>query len=573
MKKVGINQKVYSIIALVLILLSISVAVLVAYHIKEYGILKSKESGTVLARSVRDGLTAHMIHNIMDERFIYLDNITKDQKIENIKIVRSNSVVQQYGKGIKGETLYDEIEVEVLNSGLEKTKLLTKENSHYLRVTIPYTATATANPNCITCHNGNVGEVLGAISMEINIDDVLKETENIVIKIIVFILLVAVICIVIANYYIKPYIKLFNDLENGIQKAYHGNFDYHIKTKLDNEAGVVASRLNDLSNIFLFKKTIESDLSKDVIYKRINHILQTKFNLKNIALFEACAVDKSSTMIYGSKYDEAKLEKFINANDCRASRLDDTVISTEFANICDNCILRDCHYVCIPFRLGNKKTLIVNIEFDTLEELEGFKSSVPIVTNYIETAKPVLESKILLEKLEEKALKDPLTGLYNRRYLEKFINSNLNNKGFEYSALMIDIDYFKMINDTYGHDVGDKVLKILADVLVRNIKGSDVACRYGGEEFIVILVDATKQIALKISENIRKDFERQKFESKGEIFSKTLSVGVATYKEDASNHWQTIKCADEALYFAKNNGRNRVCEFKTNMHKGQREIY
>jgi two-component system, cell cycle response regulator len=573
LKKVGINKKVYSIIALVLVFLSISVSILVAYHIKEYGILKSKESGTILARSVRDGLTTHMIHNIMDERFIYLENITKDQKIENIRVVRSNSVAQQYGKGIKGETLYDELEVEVLNSGIEKTKLIKKDESDYLRVTIPYTATATANPNCITCHTGNVGEVLGAISMEINIDDVIKESEGIVFKIVGFILFVAIMCLFIANYYIKPYIKLFNDLEEGIQKAYHGNFDYHIKTKLENEAGVVANRLNDLSSIFLFKKTIESDLSKDIIYQRIDHILKTKFDLKHTALFETCSLEKSETRVYGSKDDEAKLEKFISSNDCRASRLDDIVVSSEFANICDNCIVRKCEYICIPFRLGNQKTLIVNIEFDTKDELNNFKGLVPIVSNYIETAKPVLESKILLEKLEEKALKDPLTGLYNRRHLEKFINSNLNNKGFEYSSLMIDIDYFKMINDTYGHDVGDRVLKILAEVLIRNIKGSDVACRYGGEEFIVILVDATKQIALKIADNIRKDFERQKFESKGEVFSKTLSVGVATYKIDASNHWQTIKCADEALYFAKNSGRNKVCEFSANMHQGQKEIY
>jgi diguanylate cyclase (GGDEF)-like protein len=130
-----------------------------------------------------------------------------------------------------------------------------------------------------------------------------------------------------------------------------------------------------------------------------------------------------------------------------------------------------------------------------------------------------------------------------------------------------------MTNDEYGHDIGDKVLFLLGEILIQNIKGSDLACRYGGEEFIVLLVGATKQIAVKIAENIRLDFEKQNFSSNNESFHKTLSVGVATFKEDANNHWHTIKCADEALYYAKNHGRNKVVKFTQDMHTGKKELY
>ena len=573
MGKISTKSKAYSAVIVVLILLTMIISVLVIYSFQEYGLKKTKQSASILAQSVRDGLTTHMIHGIMDKRDIYLDTIQKNQKIKNIRVVRSNSVVEQYGDGQNNETAYDEIEKEVLISGEERSRVIEKNDQHFLRVTIPYIATAISTPNCISCHNGNVGEVLGAISMEVNMDEVIGDSRQIVFKIIFISLLLVIVSLVLVGRYIKPYIKLFNDLEEGIQKAHHGNFDYFIDTKLNNEAGKVARKLNDLSSIFLFKKTIENDASKEYVYQRLLYIMQEKFQLKKVALFETSLFDKYETLYYGYGFEEEKLEQFIASKECRALRTNDVVYSSDFEHICNNCTQGCDKYICLPFSIGKEKTLIVNIEFDSKIELQRFRKEVPILTNYIQTAKPVLESRILLEKLEEKALKDPLTKLFNRRYLDKFINDNINNTKFEYSILMIDVDYFKMTNDDYGHDVGDKVLVALGEILVKNVKGSDVACRYGGEEFIVHLVGANKNIATKIGENIRKDFEKQNFEAKSETFHKTLSVGVATFKEDADNHWHTIKCADEALYFAKNHGRNRVIQFAQEMHIGKKELY
>jgi diguanylate cyclase (GGDEF)-like protein len=526
--------------------------------------MKAKENASILARAVRDGLTAHMVNGIMAQRYSYLDSVQRDQQIENIRVVRSNSVINQYGSGEAKEITYDTFEKQALNSGKEISKFITKNGNKYMRVTIPYIATATSQPNCITCHQAKIGDVLGAISMEVSVDDVLSEGEDIILKVLGSILLIALIAILIANFYIKPYVKLFSDLEDGIQKAYHGNFDYNIQTKLTNEAGVVANRLNDLSSIFLFKKTIENDLSKESIYQRILYVMKNKFYLENVAFFEVCEIDKSKTKLYGYGYnnDDEKLKKFITSNECRASRTNKIVLSSDFNKICDNCILRDCEYACIPFAIGKEKHIILNVEFSSKKELTIFKENIPIISNYIETAKPVLETKILLEKLEEKTLTDPLTGLSNRRFLENYISSHLENKNFFYSVLMIDIDFFKKINDTYGHDMGDKVLKKLSEVLIRNIKGIDVACRYGGEEFTIILVDANKDAAVKIAENIRNDFATQRFEYKEEFFTKTLSIGVATFDESMSDHWHTIKCADDALYVAKNSGRNKVSQYE-----------
>lgn len=573
MRNISTKNKAYSVIVIILILLATIISFLVVYGFQEYGIKKTKQSASVLAQSVRDGLTTHMIHGIMDQRDIYLQTIQKNQKIKNIKVVRSNSVIEQYGDTQNSETIYDEIEKQVLTTGEEKAKIIERGSHHFLRVTIPYIATAISTPNCISCHNGSVGEVLGAISMEVNMDDVINDSKQIVFKIMLVSLLLVVVSLVLVRRYIKPYIKLFNDLEEGIKKAHHGNFDYYIDTKLNNEAGKVARKLNDLSSIFLFKKTIENDATKEYVYQRLLLIMQQKFQLKKVALFETTLFDRHETHYFHYGFDDKKFEAFVSASECRALRTNDIVYSSDFDNICSNCTQECEEYICLPFAIGKQKTLVVNIEFDSQDEMQKFRKEVPVLKNYIQTAKPVLESRILLEKLEQKALKDPLTKLYNRRYLEQFMGENINNSKFEFSVLMIDIDYFKMTNDEYGHDIGDKVLVYLGEILIQNIKGSDIACRYGGEEFIVLLVGATKPIATKIAHGIRKDFEKQNFEAKSETFHKTLSVGVATFKEDADNHWHTIKCADEALYFAKNHGRNKVVEFTQNMHTGKKELY
>jgi len=560
----SINKKVNIIMALIMFLLAVSIAALVSYSFKQYGYMKAQENASILARAVRDGLTAHMVNGIMAQRHSYLESVQRDQQIANIRVVRSNSVINQYGGGESKASVYDELEKQSLNSGKEISKFITKNDNTYMRVTVPYIATATSQPNCITCHEAKIGDVLGAISMEVSVDDVLSEGEDIIFKILGAILLIAFIAIVIANFYIEPYVKLFSDLEDGIQKAYHGDFDYNIQTKLTNEAGVVANRLNDLSSIFLFKKTIENDPNKESIYQRIVYVMKTKFYLDNVALFEVCEIDKTKTKLYGYGYsNDEKLKKFTALSECRASRTNNIVLSSDFDKICHNCILRDCEYACIPFAVGKEKHLILNVEFPSKRELTIFKEIIPIISNYIETAKPVLETKFLLEKLEEKTLTDPLTGLSNRRFLENYFANHLESKNFFYSVLMIDIDFFKSINDTYGHDMGDKVLKKLSEILIRNIRGNDVACRYGGEEFTIILIDANKDVAVKIAESIRNDFSAQRFEYKEEVFTKTLSVGVATFDESMSDHWTTIKYADDALYVAKNSGRNKVSVYNT----------
>ncbi|ACS55674.1 PleD family two-component system response regulator [Rhizobium leguminosarum] len=163
----------------------------------------------------------------------------------------------------------------------------------------------------------------------------------------------------------------------------------------------------------------------------------------------------------------------------------------------------------------------------------------------------------------ELAVTDPLTGLYNRRYLDNHLNVLFNRsmaRGRPLSVLITDIDRFKHVNDTYGHDGGDEVLREFSSRVRSTIRGADLACRYGGEEFVVVMPDTSPEIAAAVAERLRAAIESAPFMLKhsGEALSVTASFGIASRIASVLTPGQLMKQADLALYEAKNTGRNRV---------------
>ncbi|MGM5054613.1 PleD family two-component system response regulator [Rhizobium sp. 814_E9_N1_1] len=163
----------------------------------------------------------------------------------------------------------------------------------------------------------------------------------------------------------------------------------------------------------------------------------------------------------------------------------------------------------------------------------------------------------------ELAVTDPLTGLYNRRYLDNHLNVLFNRsmaRGRPLSVLITDIDRFKHVNDTYGHDGGDEVLREFANRVRSTIRGADLACRYGGEEFVVVMPDTSPEIAAAVAERLRAAIENAPFMLKhaGKALNVTASFGIASRITSVLTPDQLMKQADLALYEAKNTGRNRV---------------
>lgn len=170
---------------------------------------------------------------------------------------------------------------------------------------------------------------------------------------------------------------------------------------------------------------------------------------------------------------------------------------------------------------------------------------------------------ILFERhLEVENGRDILTRLLNRRFLPSVMNREIqlaHQKGTGFALLLLDIDHFKRINDGYGHDAGDMVLQQAAALLLNCVRNGDFIFRYGGEEILIMLVEVSPDVALRIAEAVRSKFETTPFLiSQGRSLGVTVSIGVALY-DGHPDHQFLIKRADEAMYRAKNQGRNQVC--------------
>lgn len=563
------NKKVLSIVISMLLIVAISITLIYSYNFKLFSIKSATNQAISIAQSVRDGLTSHMLNGTMDKREQFLNNIAKHQKIKNFHLFRTPSVIKQYGEGFKNESITSDIEKIVIKTALIQSRLTQNNDKTILQISIPYIATTTGDPNCMSCHNAKEGDVLGALSMDIDISETKNESTDILLNILIIVIILILLSFVIANYFIKPYVKLFDDLENGISQAYKGDFSYHIDTKLTNEAGKVAKRLNELAEIYKFKKTIELDDSKEIIYNRIIQTLKTKFDIKDFILFEIDNQAKIRNIVHSS-IDLTDIKIDNNATTCRAFRTNNNVYSSDFPDICLNCQQKIKNYICLDYTIDDDYSLVLHIQTEDEKDANKIKKFIPVINNYFDMAKPVIESKILLGILKETTLKDPMTTLYNRRFLNELLESNISSRvksNFAHAMLMIDIDFFKQVNDTYGHDVGDTVIKKLSLIMKDNIRNSDMPVRYGGEEFIIFLPNTTQHKALEIAQVINKEFASESFTSDIEIFTKTLSIGIAYYPENADTLWKTIKYADEALYVAKNTGRDKIVEFTKEMHK------
>ena len=173
-----------------------------------------------------------------------------------------------------------------------------------------------------------------------------------------------------------------------------------------------------------------------------------------------------------------------------------------------------------------------------------------------------LEAIQLLQiELREQAIRDPLTGLYNRRYLDETLDRELaraERENYPVSFLIFDIDHFKKINDSYGHYAGDMVLKNMAAQLTSHARVGDIVCRYGGEEFLVVMPDVSADIALQIAERCRKAFEESRTIIEEKDIQATLSCGIAAFPQNGTKGVDLIAAADRAMYLAKAAGRNQV---------------
>ena len=211
---------------------------------------------------------------------------------------------------------------------------------------------------------------------------------------------------------------------------------------------------------------------------------------------------------------------------------------------------------------GTSEFMYQNCTFIPVADTKGEVNSLCII---VYDVSDVAVSKIELQKanqrLKEFSRKDGLTGLFNRGYWEHQLLQEFKRQQRAQqptSLIMMDIDHFKSVNDTHGHTIGDDVIRMVAAVIRDTLRATDVAGRYGGEEFAVILPDTTGEDAVTLAERLRVHVEEQVLKSEDMSLQVTISLGVASWNAELSSHSEWISLADQALYQSKDLGRNRV---------------
>jgi diguanylate cyclase (GGDEF)-like protein len=586
------------------------------FSFRYFALSTAEDQARTAAEIVRVHLTESMVNGTITKRKTFLDRLADVKGLFDVRVVRGPGVVRQYGPGLESEQHLDAIDNQVVQSADPFFGLVDSGNGQLFRATIPYIAQSENEPHCLQCHQVEQGDVLGAVSLFLSIEEQRNQAFVIVIIMAMVVTLFAVVSMGFSRRLIKPLIDTAEAVQDAVHGARKGDFSARIQHMNDDEVGQIAKDLNillvllskglegiahkvaglirynqpigknqlattiemveSLEDVSRFKQAIEEDETKEEVYWRLSRVINDDFMIDNFSIYEvASSKNKLKPMVVdgvpGQECCWCDPQVLVRADACRAKRTGHVVDGMSTTGICTAFSPREdipeAYHVCIPMIQSGSVGGVVQVVTDK-DRKPLACNMMPFIEVYLREAAPVLEAKRLMSTLRESALRDPMTGLHNRRFLQEYVDllvSYTDRNKSSFSVLMADLDYFKQINDTYGHEAGDATLKELAKTLTNCVRASDLVIRYGGEEFLIILRDTEPDKSMQVAEKIREAIENMKVELTGAVVQRTISVGVSGYPDDSSSFWQVVKYADVALYQAKDAGRNRVLRFTQEM--------
>ncbi|GEM_PF-3890720 len=349
------------------------------------------------------------------------------------------------------------------------------------------------------------------------------------------------------------------------KRFFHINGSKEI-VRLANSVNNLIYELDELSS---FRQAIEIDPDPDTVYYRLSCLFKEKFGLFNFAIYE---ISNSKNQMVLKIAEPKEVVNFLvchspkfNAASCRVVRSAKQASSFHFTESCEFFKESDADYICLPLITNGKVIAVVHFLLSKENDLEIKKTKIDQIVAYLNEAAPILEAKRFARSLKEMSLRDPLTGLYNRRVLDDLLpqlEAGVRRRGTLMGVMMLDLDHFKLVNDTYGHSFGDRVLARVAQIVREILRKSDLPVRYGGEEFLLLLPDSTPKGTEAAAERIRERVAQEALFFEGQPLKITVSIGVAIFPEDDEHVDKVIKYADIALYQAKSRGRNCVVRFR-----------
>lgn len=532
-------------------------------------------------------------------------NSAKVQKeINDLWISRSDEFSDEIGR--KRSSYRDQIERNVYISkrpSEESMKRIEGTNDHEARVSFPIFA----EQKCIVCHIGTKqGAVIGAVNATIllkdNIYDIIFSSED---EFLAFIVGASLITMIVLMFSVKSFSTISASIQDAIISAINGDFTRRVRSRmigtdelakilnkllesLDKNLAAIDTKIatifiynkllynknplmrlsevmNEVVALYSFKNKIDSMKKTNDIYKEIQVVIQKYIKYKSLIFAELV----NDEIVSGYKIEnDANMKVMAGEINSIEKRLENDnrniLYSDEKGSVFISTSTGGLHAIDLKFVISDKLMIYYSIMLSSKKELAEKEKSITRIYNYMREARHIINNKMLMKEIEESSYTDPLTKAYNRFFLDKHgdkLKEKLE-KHISFGVLMLDIDHFKNINDTYGHAVGDAGIVLLVETIRKVIRPIDKLVRYGGEEFVVILDNADMEEAKRVAEKIRTAFAMAKKCSRGELtFNKSVSIGVSVMPEFSKDIWECINQADTALYEAKEGGRNRVIPY------------
>ncbi|MEH6627790.1 MAG: diguanylate cyclase [Motiliproteus sp.] len=610
-----LKTKITALTLVFVVAILVLLALVSSFAFRQFALFTAKEHARTTAEVVRVSMTESMINGSIKQRASFLRRLDDVDGLKEARVLRGPDVVKQFGAGLAAEQNPDAIEAEVMRTKKPYFRLV--QDDVVFRATIPYIASDKGQPNCLQCHQVENGTVLGAVTITISIEELRHQSLEVLGIMLATLTGVAALFLLLFRRQLNPVIHTAQGVQEVVSQARLGEFSGRIDYKGDDEVAQIAKDLNRLMayledrlgetcedvaklmqyelpkridllqattemvaglvDVSQFKQKIEDDQTQYEVYNRIALVIQNQFKIGHYSLYETNpARDRMIPLVVDGQQnapcrwcDKAILTE---AGTCRAFRTGRIIDSVSEPGICTRFEPGDTEYqhICIPIlhsgSVGSVMQLVFNANFS-----EEIYQQLPLILVYLRESSSVVEAKRLMNVLRETTLKDAMTGLRNRRFLEEYqstLIASTDRAKQKLSILMMDLDKFKSVNDTYGHEAGDTVLKALAKTLEQQVRESDLVIRYGGEEFMAILQETGEDYNGEIlAEKIRASIEDLSIPIPNHVLKKTISIGLASFPQDSKDFWQAVKYADTALFAAKESGRNKVVRWELKMEQ------
>jgi len=585
-----------------------------------------REQGRMAAEMLRVSLTEQMRTGVISERETLFTRLRAIPGLEDVRVIRGPLVVKQFGPGIDGEKAQLPMETRVQATGKWEEEFIKADGKTLYRITIPYIASSAGALNCLQCHEVPEGNINGVVTLGFSLENMERSQWLAILPLILVVVLFGLSLGYFLKRLFRPMVETAESVKNVVASADHGDFSGRIIATttdeigeiahhtnrlletLDQSIGKISSRIQSLGGhgrgagnqqdllehtvrivdemvgATRFKQAVENDLDLDEIFARLKSILTEHFGLSHFSYYQVEDDGKRlRPMFVEGLQNDSELwcdpDILVNSNACRARRTAAGVSSINAPRVCNRFCgqskgMGELVHICIPMMLSGRVGGVLQLVMteDEAGRLEDLEQTARL---YLNQAAPVIETRQLMQSLKNTAMRDPMTGLYNRRFIEDYIDNltaGIVRQKSTMGVLMCDVDFFKKVNDTYGHDVGDQVIKGLAELIKKVLRTSDLAIRFGGEEFLLLLPNTDAGGCMDLAERLRLVMEEHSFETPQGPLKKTISIGVSIFPEDGAGFRECLKYSDTALYKAKETGRNRSLRFTKDMW-GDQEQY